>query len=103
MAALDQFTAEREVNAEIMNLADLPANLAKWFEAHRAPLSKEILSLNPEGTTKEEFWLVTQHSGAYRIAYDDAKKLFGLSCALQSGVQWFMGYYGNLKETIEHL
>ena len=103
MAAIDHDTAEKEVRAEMEGLAGLPVNLAQWFERHRAPLRKEVLSLDPDGKKQEEFWLVTQESGSYRIAYDDVKKMFGLECALQSGVPWFMGYYGSLKETIEHV
>ena len=103
MAAIDYDTARREIDAEVKSLSGLPANLAGWFEKHQAPLKKEVLSVDPEGKKQEEFWLITQSSGSYRIAYDDAKKMFGLECGLQSGVPWFMGYYGSLKETIEHL
>lgn len=103
MAAIDYDIAGREIDAEEKALSGLRANLARWFETHHAPLKKEVLSVDPDGKKQEEFWLITQSSGSYRIADDDANKMFGLECGLQSGVSWFMGYYGSLKETIEHL
>ena len=108
MAVIDYNTAKLEIDAEANSLSELPHNLLSWFECYRAPIRKEFLSIDPDGKKQEEFWLVTQPNGksgnsVYRIAYDDSKKMFGIVCALQGDIAWFMGYYGSLKETIEHI
>lgn len=88
-------------------LALLSPSLREWVERHLVTPRKVILATDPDGNEKKEFCLVTDNIGyedsSYRVAYDDVKEFFGLECTLDSGVEWFMGLFGDFPETIEHM
>ena len=78
-----------------------------WTEGHLIAPRKVKLATDPDGKEYKEYWLVTDNNGnkdsSYRVVYDDMEESFGLECTLESGVEWFMGLYGEFSETVESM
>jgi hypothetical protein len=85
----------------------LAPHLRSWAEAHLIAPRQVRLSLDPDGTSSKDLWLVTDHVGtndaSYRVVYDDETDGFGLECTLETGVEWYMGDYGSFAETVENM
>lgn len=65
-----------------------------------------------ESKKKEEFWLIVDNTSDYRIAYNERKNMFGLVGSLNisqhkpykycsEAEETFIGYYGDLWETLD--
>ena len=107
MAALDRAKAEKEIEAQCANLLGLPGQIDEWFLAHRIPIRKVTLAKETDGTELEDFWMVTDHTGTgdntFRIIYDDGAREFGYECLMENDVSYFIGFYGDLRETLTDL
>ena len=107
MAATDASLAQKEIDSQSVDLSGLPNNIGAWFLQHRVPIKKITLSRDPDGTNPEDFWLVTDHTGnddtTFRIIYDDLEKKFGYECLMENDVSYFIGFYGDLKTTLDDL
>ncbi|MEA2239360.1 MAG: hypothetical protein QOC81_4084 [Thermoanaerobaculia bacterium] len=73
--------------------------------SHRpSPVS---LAEDYEGTKWEEFWLVTDYTGAddssFRIMYDDGRQGFGSECLLDTDIPLFLGVYPTLEDALEEI
>jgi hypothetical protein len=88
-------------------LVNLPPHLQSWLRNHLVEPRLSRLSLDHNGSSFKHFWLVTDHNGeqdsSYRIVYDGEQEVFGLECTLDSGVEWLMGSYGSLSDTVENM
>ena len=103
---------DAEILTEITNRvqAELPLlaeHLRMWLEAHLTHPRELSVFSDSEGTRTVHVWLVTDHIGdrdaSYRVVYDAALRMFGLMTELDDGVQWYMGPYGSLVDTVESL
>lgn len=82
--------------------------LKQWFLTHlieptKISLDNSILTLH-----QNIFWLITDHIGindsSYRIIHSlDKPYNFGLEMTNDLGKHGFLGFYGNLKETLENM
>ena len=83
----------------------LEPHLRSWARNHLIQPRRVRLSIDPEGNSLKPFWLVTDHVGiddsAYRIAYDESERVFGLELTLDTGVEWYCGPHGTFFETVE--
>ena len=65
------------------------------------------VSSDPDGADSLRVWLVTDHVGdqdaSSRVAYDPARKVFGLVMDLQNGVVWYMGPCESLCDAVESI
>jgi hypothetical protein len=88
-------------------LAVLAPHLQSWVRDHLIEPRQVRLSIDPEGKSFNDFWLVTDHLGtndaSYRLVYNEAQQAFGLECTLDTGVEWYMGDYGSLSGTVENM
>ncbi len=97
-------TAEKIKALIKKDLKVLDHKLKKWAESQRIEPKKELLSINREGTSSKEFWIVTNGKNCpYRIAYDQEKDSFGLECKLENGVKWFMGHDNSFAEAVQNI
>jgi hypothetical protein len=88
-------------------LAALAPHLRSWVRDHLISPRQVRLSVDPDGTSFEDFWLITDHVGekesSYRLVYDEIEQSFGLECTLDTGVEWHLGNYGSLSDTVENM
>jgi len=64
-----------------------------------------VLSLDMQGKTSAEFWLVTDNfpgaePASYRITYRADQDKFGLEVTLKDGIEWYSGNYGSFEKTV---
>lgn len=107
MTATDPNQVQRAVERDLRDLDDLAIHLRDWFLSHQTAPRRVTLSKEQDGGDEEEFWLITDHTGtensSYRIVFDDELGAFGISSQMASGVDYLLGIYGSLSETIESL
>jgi hypothetical protein len=88
-------------------LAIVAPHLQEWVRTHLVEPRKIRISLDPDGNSLKDLWLVTDHVGekdaSCRIVYDESNQMFGLESKLDSGVEWYMGSYGSFSETVESM
>lgn len=88
-------------------LAVLAPHLRDWLRDHLVDPYQIRFSVDTDGKSFRDLWLVTDHVGgkdsSYRIVYDEIEQSFGLECTLESGVEWYMGIYGSFSETVENM
>lgn len=88
-------------------LVVLQHHLQTWARTHLVEPRLHRFSVDPEGSSFRQFWLVTDHTGkndsSYRILYDGEQNVFGLECTFKSGVEWYMGSYGSFSEAVENM
>ncbi len=85
----------------------LAPHLRDWVRDHLIEPRRIRFSVDSDGTSFKDLWLVTDHVGekdsSYRIVYDESEQAFGLACTLEGGVEWYMGTYGSFSETVENM
>lgn len=95
---------EVRLRTELPQLAD---HLREWVEAHRSELREAGVWSDPEGTQPVRVWFVTCHTGSNdapaRIVYETTSDRFGLVTDLANGIEWYMGPYGSLADTVASL
>jgi hypothetical protein len=88
-------------------LTMLAPHLRSWASNHLIEPCQIKLATNSDGSSIKTLWLVTDHTGkydsSYRVVYDENEQAFGLEVTLDTGVEWYMGVYGNFSETIENM
>jgi hypothetical protein len=88
-------------------IEDLVPHLQVWLRAHLVEPRSVRLSVDPDGNSSKDLWLVTDHidedDASYRIVYDEDSQMFGLESTLETGVEWYMGSYGSLPETVQSM
>jgi hypothetical protein len=89
------------------SLPSLKPHLRSWAQQHLIQPRKINLSIDSDGNTSKDFWLVTDHNGkddsSYRVVYDADEKIFGLEVTLETGIEWYMGAYGTFAEAVENM
>ena len=89
------------INNDFKNIDD---NLKEWTRLNIIEPKKEMLSLNDDGSSLKEFWIVTKGSdSSYRVTYDEDDNIFGLECKLADRIKWYMGPYGTFSEAINNM
>ena len=80
-----------------------PAGVREWIAARLTEPYPVKLPVDPEGAQVEDFWIVTDHKDGkhYRIAFSPRDQAFGIVTPLASGVDWYMGNYGDFKQAVE--
>ena len=95
---------KRRVDEE---LVILPSHLQTWVQTHLVEPRLLTFSVDHDGSSFRQFWLVTDHNGeqdsSYRIVFDGEQGVFGLECTLDSGVEWYMGSYGSFSDAVENM
>ena len=88
-------------------LAVLAPHLQDWLRVHLVPPRPIQVSVDLEGNSFKDLWLITDHTGeqdsSYRVVYDENNQMFGLESTLDTGVEWYMGSYGSFSETVENM
>ncbi len=88
-------------------LAVLAPHLQDWLRTHLVTPRPIRFSVDADGNSFKELWLVTDHTGekdsSYRVVYDENNQMFGLESTLDTGVEWYMGSYGSFSETVENM
>ncbi|HYX72065.1 MAG TPA: hypothetical protein VE732_04785 [Nitrososphaera sp.] len=97
-----------QINLKVQKtLSSLKPHLRSWAQQHLTQPRRCILSLDSDGNSLKDFWLVTDHNGkedsSYRVVYDADEQVFGLEVTLESGIEWYMGAYGTFAEAIENM
>jgi len=96
-----------KIEAGVSEFTWLSAAERAWFAAHRILPRPVSLAEDSEGTKWEEFWLVTEHTGAddssFRIVYDDGREGFGRECLLDTDVPLFLGVYPTLEDALDEI
>jgi len=97
-----------QINLKIQEaLPSLKPHLRSWVQQHLIQPRKVNLSLDSEGNTSKDFWLITEHNGkddsSYRVVYDADEQVFGLEVTLETGIEWYMGAYGTFAEAVENM
>lgn len=98
----------RELSSRLeAQLPLLPDELRTWLEAHRTRPREVTVAADPDGARMVQVWLVTDHTGdrdgSSLVVYDPQTRMFGLVMELRNGVQWYMGPYGSLVETVQSI
>jgi hypothetical protein len=82
----------------------LDRRVGLWLQSHKIAPRKVSLSRKTDGGGSEDFWLVTDHTGAddssFRVVYDDDAAKYGIECAILNSVSLFIGYRASLVEAI---
>jgi hypothetical protein len=99
---------KQKIIENVENVYDtLDKTLKEWLMCHVIEPKKIKIAANLDGKTWTEVWLVTDNKSdndsSYRIVFDPGINTFGLECTLDSGLEWYMGAYGSLSETIEKM
>ena len=97
-----------QINLKVQEMMpSLKPHLLSWAQQHLIRPRKITLSLDSDGNTSKDFWLVTDHNGkddsSYRVVYDAEEQAFGLEVTLETGVEWYMGTYGIFAEAVENM
>lgn len=105
MIGADQVAVNAKVAADFaaVNVL-LDRRVGLWLQSHKIPPRKISLSRKTDGSSAEEFWLVTDHTGAddasFRVVFDDVAGRYGIECAILNSVSLFSGYRATLLEAI---
>jgi hypothetical protein len=82
----------------------LARNQAQWLRAHALPPQRITLARKTDGGHREDFWLVTDHTGAddagFRVVYDDVSRQYGIECTILNGVNLFAGFRASLLDAV---
>lgn len=82
----------------------LERRVGLWLQSHKIPPRRISLSRKTDGSNSEEFWLVTDHTGAddssFRLVYDDVIGRYGIECAILNSISLFIGFRATLLEAI---
>ncbi|HQB19097.1 MAG TPA: hypothetical protein PK495_00810 [Bacteroidales bacterium] len=85
----------------------LDKKLKKWLESYVIEPRKIKVVVNLQDMVWDEVWLITDNKekyiSSYRIVFNPKENAFGLECTLESGIEWYMGTYGTLSETVESM
>ena len=85
-------------------VGQLDRRVALWLQLHKIVPRKITLSRKTDGSNGEEFWLVTDHTGAddssFRLVYDDVAGRYGIECVILNSISMFSGYRASLLEAI---
>ena len=77
---------------------------AQWLRSHALPARRITLSRKTDGGVTEDFWLVTDHTGAddasFRVVYDDVSGQYGIECTIGSDVNLFAGFRASLLDAV---
>jgi hypothetical protein len=97
-----------QINMKIQEtLPSLKPHLHSWVQQHLIQPRKIKLSLDSDGHTSNDFWLITDHNGkddsSYRVVYDADEQVFGLEVTLETGIEWYMGASGTFAEAVENM
>ena len=96
-----------KIENDVDRLLESDSIYLEWFQNHLIKPKKVKLSIDVDGIVLKEFILITDHKNledsSYRIAFNMDTGYYGLECTLESGINWYMGDYGELDETIESL
>lgn len=75
-----------------------------WLQTHKIAPRRIALSRKTDGSSSEEFWLVTDHTGSddasFRVVYDDVVGSYGIECAILNSISLFIGYRASLSEAV---
>ena len=89
------------------DLVILPSHLQTWVRTHLVVPRMRRFSVDHDGSSFKQLWLVTDHNGkhdsSYRIVFDGEQGVFGLECTLETGVEWYMGSYGSFSDAVENM
>ena len=107
VTASDPALVNRRLTAELSTLDDLAQDTRSWFNLHKVAPRIVSLAKNTDGTDREDFWLITDHTGAqdssYRIYFDESKDRFGRECILDTGVPLLLGVFPSLRDALEDI
>lgn len=77
---------------------------AQWLRAHALPARRITLARKTDGGETEDFWLVTDHTGAddasFRVVYDDVSAQYGIECTIGNDVSLFAGFRASLLDAV---
>lgn len=105
MIGTDQAAVNATVAADCAAVvSQLDRRVALWLQLHKIAPRKITLPRKTDGSNGEEFWLVTDHTGAddsdFRLVYDDVAARYGIECAILNSISLFIGYRASLLEAI---
>ena len=82
----------------------LDRRVGMWLQMHKIPPRRISLSRKTDGSSSEEFWLVTDHTGSddasFRVVYDDIADSYGIECAILNSISLFIGFRASLLEAV---
>jgi hypothetical protein len=82
----------------------LDRRLALWLQSHARPAHRITLARKTDGSVTEDFWLVTDHTGAddanFRVVYDDVVGQYGIECTILNSVCLFIGFRASLMDAV---
>ena len=83
----------------------LDASEYEWFMHHAIKPQQIKVTTSPDAICWKEVWLITDgnDNSVYKVVFDEDTESFGLICTLDIGIEWYMGSYGNLVETIKSI
>ena len=105
MIHADQTLARSTIAADCaVVIGKLDRVQAQWLRAHALPARPITLSRKTVGGETEDFWLVTDHTGAddssFRVVYDDVTAQYGIECTIGSDVNLFAGFRSSLLDAV---
>jgi hypothetical protein len=103
---LKQEKIKQIVNSRIASIEK--PHIKKWFTDHI--ISPKIISIvDPLDSSKSQnYWLITDHNGiedsGYRVVHSTEKECwFGMEMTTNKEESVFLGFYGDLNETLESI
>ena len=78
--------------------------LLNWFCEHVVEPQLAEFVIDFESMTKRTLYIITNDNNSpYNIVFDQEKGAFGLSCTISHSIEWYMGPYGSLIDTINNI
>jgi hypothetical protein len=101
----DHAAVSAKVDADCVEaIPQLDRRVGLWLQSHRIAPRKISLSRKTDGGNSEDFWLITDHTGAddaaFRVVYDDVTARYGIECAILNSISLFIGYRATLVEAV---
>ena len=105
MVGADESQARTTIAADCAAaIGQLDRRTGIWLQAHARPPHRITLSRKTDGGATEDFWLVTDHTGAddanFRVVYDDVVARYGIECTILNGVCLFIGFRASLVDAV---
>src|SRR5258706_728437 len=107
MPTIDESEVSARVDAAAQAFDWLSAEYREWFDAHRIEPRLISLAHDSDGASREDFWLLTDHTGSndspYRIVFDPNLSRFGRECLLNTDLPLFLGRYPSLQDALDEV
>ena len=105
MTGADESQARTTIAADCAEaISRLDRRTGIWLQVHARPPQRIALARKTDGSTTEDFWLVTDHTGNddanFRVVYDDVVARYGIECTILNGVCLFIGFRASLVDAV---